>query len=384
MNNINTSISSELASNIEQLSLIKNDQNISSTEKEVKLREAGAKTLAMISNEMDKLSISNKLFVADIKNAIQSGFSLDDWGSIPSPKEVRREINDLQQVNQALSRCISNNFADMTAVMKLIIEISGKYGQAKFSEWISHTLDNMKSAKAQFEKTKQSINEQHTADQTAAIGQIVGGCVSLGMSAGTMIGSTVNLKKQLTALKDQKSINSLSNMLEVKAKAYDQSVENLKSQKVKLADMEANGASATSIKDTKNKISALETMKTASHDNFINAKNHHADLDYKNKRISLKNQTEALHIQGLSSFSGASNSMINGSTSHVSADQRRKANLSKLESDKAEYQKNFDQNMIQSSLEAYHKASDHLRQTIQAMLSLEQGHSNMISQATKV
>jgi hypothetical protein len=148
--------------------------------------------------------------------------------------------------------------------------------------------------------------------------------------------------------------------------------------------MEANGASATSIKDTKNKISALETMKTASHDNFINAKNHHADLDYKNKRISLKNQTEAVHIQGLSSFSGASNSMINGSTSHVSADQRRKANLSKLESDKAEYQKNFDQNMIQSSLEAYHKASDHLRQTIQAMLSLEQGHSNMISQATKV
>lgn len=381
MTEVNKSFSSDLAAQIEQLSLIKDDEKLSKSEKENKLKEASLKTLEMISKEIDSLSIANKIFITDIQNSIQMGLAMDDWDGIPTPREVRREINDLKQVIQALSQCISQSFSDLNDVMKLLVEISNKYGQAKFSEWLTHSLNNMESAKNQFEKMKDSIKQQHSADQASAVGQIVGGSISLGMSAGSMVGSAFNTKKQLNALKDQKEINLLKDNLDIKTKQHEQGIQNLTAAKKELAVLKQRGAPDTKIKSEESKISALEKMKAASAESHIQANNVYQDINSKQEQIKLKNQTQAAYFSALTNLGGSSSALINGIANTHAADIRQDANLSKLDSDKAEYQKNLDQNMMQSTLDAFQKSSDFVNKVLQAYLNISQNNASMISKS---
>ena len=242
MGAIGNTISSDLATQIQLLSTIKNDSDLKPSEKEAKLKEEGAKTLAMIAKEKDSLSIVNHAFAMNIQDVIKLAMASDDWDGIPPPIEMKRAIADLHQVSQALSVSLSQGFNDANEVMKLLIDINAKYGQAKAKEWLLHIKNSMDSAKEQFVETENSIKSQHSADRSAAIGQIVGGSLSCALSAGSMIGSAVNAKKQLNALEDKKLLNSLKDSMDSAGTKSNEMTNSVAKEKAEFERMKSNNS----------------------------------------------------------------------------------------------------------------------------------------------
>ena len=381
---IGNTISSDLATQIQLLSTIKNDSDLKPSEKEAKLKEEGAKTLAMIAKEKDSLSIVNHAFAMNIQDVIKLAMASDDWDGIPPPIEMKRAIADLHQVSQALSVSLSQGFNDANEVMKLLIDINAKYGQAKAKEWLLHIKNSMDSAKEQFVETENSIKSQHSADRSAAIGQIVGGSLSCALSAGSMIGSAVNAKKQLNALEDKKLLNSLKDSMDSAGTKSNEMTNSVAKEKAEFERMKSNNSLSDAEIDAQDiRLASQESLQVEVEKNYKSAKNSYREAKYTADEININNQTEAAQINMLSGLSGGINSIANGAAGLRAADQRADASTSKLEADKKELQKNFDQNMAQTSLDNFQKSGQVVEKHIQAMLNIEQSRAGQISAATR-
>jgi hypothetical protein len=384
MGAIGNNISSDLAAQIQLLSSIKDDSNLEPADKEAKLKQEGAKTLAMIAKEKDSLSIVNLAFAANIQDVIRSALATDDWDGIPPPTEIKREIADLQQVSQALAQSLSQGFNDANEVLKLLIDINAKYGQAKAKEWLLHIKNSMESANEQFKETSKSIASQKQADRTSAIGQIVGGSLSCAMSAGSMIGSAINAKKQLSAFKDQREIHVLKDTMDTAGTKSEEMRNSVVKEKAEFEKMKSNNSFTDAEVDAQDiRLASHESLTIEADKNFKIAQEKYRDIKYQADKINIKNQTEAAQINMLGGLGGGMNSIANGAAALHSADQKADASYSKLEADKKELQKSFDQNMAQTCLDNFQKTGQLLDKHIQAMLNMEQSRAGQISAATR-
>lgn len=384
MGAIGNTISSDLAAQIQLLSLIKDDTNLKPADKEIKLKQEGEKTLAMIAKEKDSLSIVNHAFAMNIQDVIQLAMASDDWDGIPPPTEVKREIADLHQVSQALAQCLNQGFNDANAVLKLLIDINAKYGQAKAKEWLLHIKNSMEAAHEQFEETAKSIASQKQADRTSAIGQIVGGSLSCAMSAGSMIGSAINAKKQLSALKDQKELHILKDSMDsTKAKSKEMASDVAK-EKTEFERMKSNNSFSDAEIDAQDiRLASHEALQVDLEKNYKAAKNSYIEAKHAADKINVHNQTEAAQINMLGALGNGISSMANGVAGLYAADYRAESSAHKLEADKKEYQKNFDQNMSQTAQDTLQKYGQIIDKYIQAIANMEQSRAGQISAATR-
>ena len=380
MATIGNTISSDLAAQIQLLSAIKDDSNLSAADKEAKLKQEGAKTLNMIANEKDSLSIVNLAFTSNIQDVIQAALASDDWDGIPPPTEMKRNIADLQQVSQALAVCLNQAFNDVDAIMKLLIDISAKFGTMKATEWLQHMKNSMESAKEQFKNTEESIKSQKKADQTAAIGQIVGGSLSCAMSAGSMIGSAVNAKKQLKALEKQKDIHILKESLDSLGEKSKKMTKNVGKEKAEFERIKTDKSmSDNQIKDQEVKFKNEEKLQIRIDKEYKDAKSSYKAVSHEADKINILNKTEADQITMINGISSGVNSLTNGIAGLRSADEKAEASTSKLEADKKEYQKSLEQNMTQTTLDQLQKSGQFIDKVLQAKSSMEQSKSGQIS-----
>lgn len=384
MGAIGNTISSDLAAQIQLLSSIKDDTNLKPADKEIKLKQEGEKTLAMIAKEKDSLSIVNLAFATKIEVVIQIALAADDWDGIPPPTEVKREIADLQQVSQALAQSLNQGFNDANAVLKLLIDINAKYGQAKAKEWLLHIKNSMEAANEQFDETAKSISSQKQADRTSAIGQIVGGSLSCAMSAGSMIGSAINAKKQLSALKDQKELHILKDSMDsTKAKSKEMANDVAK-EKTEFERMKSNKSFSDAEIDAQDiRLASHEALQVDLEKNYKLAKNSYIEAKHTADKINIHNQTEAAQLNMLGGLGNGMSSMVNGLAGFFAADYRADASTFKLYADKKEYQKNFDQNMSQTAVDNLQKSGQFIDKCIQASSNMEQSRAGQISAANR-
>jgi hypothetical protein len=381
---IGNNISSELAAQFQLLSSINNDSDLEPAEKKAKLQQETSKTLAMIEKEKDSLSIVNLNFVNNIQSLIQGAMATDDWDGIPPPNEMKREIADLQQVRQALAFSLSQGSNDKNVVLKLLMDINAKYGQAKAKEWLLHIKNSMESAQEQFNQTEQSIASQKTADCASAIGQIVGGSLSCAISAGSMVGSFVNAKKQLSALKDQKDLHLMKDNMDSLGNKSKEASKNVSVEKAKFESMKSNNSLTDAEIDAQDiKFASHEALSLDAEKNFTAAKNSYRDAKHAAGKINIKNQEFAAYMNSLGGFGGAVNSIANGAAGLDAAEHRAKASEFKLKADREEFQKNFDQNMGQISLDSFQKTGQIIDKHIQAFQNMEQSQAGMISAANR-
>ncbi len=381
---IGNTISSDLSAQIQLLSAIKDDSNLSAAEKEAKLKQEGAKTLDMIANEKDSLSIVNLAFASNIQDVIQSALISDDWDGIPPSKEMKREIADLQQVSQALAVSLNQGFNDVNEVMKLLIDINAKYGQAKASEWLQHMKNSMESAKEQFKNTEESIAKQKTADRSTAIGQMVAGSISCAMSAGSMIGSAVNAKKQLKALDNQKDLQLLKESMDSFGEESKKKLKAINKEKAEFEKIKSDKSMAPDqITNQEAKFKNEEKLQIRMENEYKDAKKSYKVANHEADKINILNRKEADQITMINGISSGVNSMVNGLAGLFAADQRADASSSKLEADKKEYQKSFEQSMTQTTLDQLQKSGQFVDKSIQAMTNVEQSRAGQISAATR-
>ena len=377
---IGNTISSDLAAQIQLLSTIKDDSNLDPTDKQAKLKLEGAKTLAMIANEKGSLSIVNSAFATNIQDVIQAALLSDDWDGIPPPMEIKREIADLQQVSQALAIALNNGFNDVNDVLKLLMDINSKIQTSSAKEWLTHIKNNMEAANEQFRQTEVSIKTQNTADRTAAIGQIVGGSLSCAMSAGSMVGSVVSAKKQLSALKTQKTMHGMEDGLEAMAAKSKQASKDVGEQKAKLEKMKAtNTFTPAEIKAQDNKLTNHAVVRLEADKQLNNAKTAYRDTKYNTDRISIQNQTLTAHMNSVGGLGNAMNNIANGTAGVMAADQRSAASLAKLEADRVEYLKNLLQTLGQNAYDRSRGSIQLIDKHLQTLSNIGQSNSSAIS-----
>jgi hypothetical protein len=377
---IGNTISSDLAAQIQLLSTIKDDSNLDPADKQAKLRQEGEKTLAMIAKEKGSLSIVNSAFASNIQDVIQVALASDDWDGIPQPIEMKREIADLKQVSQALAISLSQGFNDANDILKLLMDINSKIQTSNAKEWLTHIKNTMEAANEQFRKTEISIKTQNTADRTAAIGQIVGGSLSCAMSAGSMVGSWVSAKKQLSALKTQKTMHGMEDGLEAMAAKSKQASKDVGEQKAQLERMKtAKTFSPEEIAAQDKKLTNTAVVRLEVDKQHHNAKTAYRDIKYNTERISIKNQTLTAHMNSLGGLGNGTNALANGTAGVMAADQRAEASLAKLEADKSEYLRSFEQNMGQNAFDRYQKTGQFIDKALQALTNMWQNHSGVIS-----
>ena len=377
---IGNTISSDLAAQIQLMSTIKDDSNLDPAEKEAKLQQEGAKTLAMIANEKDSLSIVNSAFAANIQDVIQVALATADWDGLPPPIEMKREIADLQQVSQALAISLNQGFNDANDILKLLMDINSKVQTSNANEWITHIKNTMDAANAQFAKTKEFIETQKKSDRTAAIGQIVGGSLSCAMSTVSMVGSWRSAKQQLSALKTQKTMHGMKDGLEAMAAKSKQASKDVGEQKAQLERMKAtNTFTPAEIKAQDKKLTNHAVVRLEADKQLHNAKTAYRDIKYNTDRISIKSQTKTAHMNSIGGLGNAMNSIANGTAGVMAADQRAEASLAKLEADKSEYQRNFEQSIGQNAFDRYQKTGQFIDKALQALTNMGQSHSGVIS-----
>jgi hypothetical protein len=381
---IGNTISSDLAAQIQVLSSIKDDSTLAPTDKQAKLKQEGEKTLAMIAMEKGSLSIVNLAFASNIQDVIQAALASSDWDSIPPPSVIKREIADLHQVSQALSLSLKQGINDIREVMKLLIEINDKYAGAKSNEWLQNMKSSLDIAKEQFKKTEESINQQQKSDKTAAGGQIAGGLFSGVMSAGSMVGSAINAKKQLSALKNESKLKIQKDNFDGLKELHAEQKQKFKSETKELDKLKAS----PNRDDAK---IAIQQTKADNADNLVKrTKTDHDVADHQfNKarksadKINIRNNEFQAYMNNIGGFGNAGSSLINSSVSTVSADEKAAASHLKNEADKAEFQKNFIQNMAQQRFDSVQKAVQSIDKGIQAMTNIEQSNAGQLSSANR-
>ena len=380
---IGNTISSELAAQIQLISTIKDDSNLDLADKQAKLKVEGEKTLAMIANEKDSLSIVNSAFASGIQDAIQAALATADWDGIPPPIEMKREIADLQQVSQALAISLNQGFNDSNDILKLLMDINSKIQTSNAKEWLTHIKNTMDAATAQFANTKDSIEKQNKADRTGAIGQIVGGSLSCAMGAVSMTGSILNAKKQLGALKTQKTMHALEDGLEMTAAKSKQASKDVGKQKAELERMKStNSFSEAEIAAQDKKLTNAAVVSVQNDKQHQIAKTSFREAKHNAEKISIKGQRDTAIWNGVGASGNAMNTMSTGVANLYAADQRAEASLAKLEADKNEYQRNFEQSMGQNAFDRYQKTGQFIDKTLQALTNMGQSHSGVISTIT--
>lgn len=377
---IGNTISSDLAEQIQLLSTINDDSNLDPADKQAKLRQEGEKTLAMIANEKGSLSIVNSAFATKIQHVIQVALASDDWDGIPPPVEIKREIADLQQVSQALAKALSNGFNDANNILKLLIDINSKIQTSNASEWLAHIKNSMEAATAQFAKTEASIGKQNTADRTAAIGQIVGGSLSCAMSAVSMTGSILNAKKQLGALKTQKTMHGLEDNLEIMAAKSKQASKDVGKQKAELERMKStNSFSPEEIAVQDKKLTNAAVVSVQNDKQHQIAKTSFREAKENAEIISLRGQRDTAIWNGVGASGNSLNAMSTGAANVNAADDRAESSMDKLDADRDEYRKSFEQSLGQTASERFQSAGRMMEKIIQAKINMEQSNSGSIA-----
>jgi hypothetical protein len=377
---IGNTISSDLATQIQLLSTIQDDTNLDPADKQAKLRQEGEKTLAMIAKEKGSLSIVNSAFAGIIQDSIQVALASDDWDGIPPPAEMKQGIADLQQVSQALSIALSNGFNDTNDILKLLIDINSKIQLSNALEWLTHLKNNMEAANAQFAKMKEHIDTQHTADRKTAIGQIAGGAISCAMNTVSLTGSILNAKKQLGALKTQKTMHGLEDNLEMMAAKSKQASKDVGKQKAELERMKAtNQTSAAEMEAQDIKIASHEAIHIDAQNKYATAKTSYREAKHNAEKISIKGQRDTAIWNGVGASGTAWNAMSTGAANLEAADDRRDAGMQRLDADKYEYQKSFEQSLGQTAYERFQSAGRTMEKIIQAKINMEQSNAGLMS-----
>jgi hypothetical protein len=123
---------------------------------------------------------------------------------------------------------------------------------------------------------------------------------------------------------------------------------------------------------------------------MINAEIEYSDANksYKSRKfeadkINIHNQTEAAQINMLNGLGGGLNSLANGAAGLRAADEKAAASHLKNEADRAEFQKNFMQNMAQQRFDSFQKAVQSIDKSVQAMTNIEQSNAGQISSSNR-
>jgi len=204
------------------------------------------------------------------------------------------------------------------------------------------------------------------------------------MSAGSMIGSAINAKKQLKALEKQKDIHIMKESLDSLGEKSKKMTKDVGKEKAEFERIKSDKSmSENQIKDQEVKFKNEEKLQIRIEKEYKDAKSSYKAATHEADKINIKNQTEAAQINMLSGLAGGMNSIANGAAGLHSADQKADASYSKLEADKKEFQKSFDQNMAQTCLDNFQKTGQLVDKHIQAMLNMEQSRAGQISAATR-
>jgi hypothetical protein len=264
--------------------------------------------------------------------------------------------------------------------LKLLIDINSKIQTSNALEWLTHIKNTMEAANAQFIKTEESIQKQKTADRTAAIGQIAGGVLSCSMSAVSVAGSIFNAKKQLGALKTQKTMHGMEDGLEAMAAKSKQASKDVGKQKAELERMKStNSFSKAEMEAQDIKLASHEAIHIEAQNKYAAAKTSYREVKHNAEIISIKGQRDTAIWNGVGASGTSWNAMATGAANLNAADDRAGAGMDKLDADKNEYRKSFEQSLGQTAYERCQSALRTMEKILQAKINMEQSNAGLMS-----
>ena len=137
------------------------------------------------------------------------------------------------------------------------------------------------------------------------------------------------------------------------------------------------------IKDQEVKFKNEEKLQIKIEKEYKDAKTSYRSIKYEADRIDIKNQTFGAHMNSVGGLGNAMNSITNGLAGVFSADQRAEASTFKLNADKSEFQKSFEQNIMQTTLDQLQKSGQFIDKVLQAKSSMEQSQAGQLSSSIR-
>jgi hypothetical protein len=387
-----STISNDLAAQMQQLATLQNDKNLSAEDKKKALEVAGAKTLAEINAEIPSLNFTSTKFAEKIAKIITEG----NWNQLPNPEKLSITIHDLNIVASAVETASNSMSVDMTSIMRLLTEAYGKLATIKSNENTQNRTLRLKAADKEFEARDKENREQLAANLVSAAADIVGGVIQGAGAIYALKGALKNAGKSKDLLKESHQLSGITQQKNNKKIELDNVKLEIKTTKPGIlkkmeklqADIDSPSTTPqqkidakTKFDKFKNNLDALENKKNGFTKEFNDLSIKETGLSNKisieNEEIKASNQKYEGRQQIINSSATISKGFVQGTSAILTFT----ASTTRLEADKSGLVKDLAAQAEQSAQEAYRNANEGFRsanQSLSAMMqSLDASASHM-------
>jgi hypothetical protein len=200
------------------------------------------------------------------------------------------------------------------------------------------------------------------------------------MNVVSMTGSVLNAKKQLSALKTQKTMHGMKDGLEVKAAELKQASEKLGIQKAEFEKIKATKpVSPAEIEAQDIKVASHEAIHLEAEKTYSAAKNSYREAKHQAEKISIKGQRDTAIWNGVGASGNGMNTMSTGVANLYAADDRADSSLAKLAADRAEFLKNLLQTLGQNAYDRTKGCLQFVDKCLQTQTTIGQSYAGAIS-----
>ncbi len=387
---MSNTISNDLAAQLQQLSTLQNDKNISADDKKKALEVAGAKTLAEINAQIPSLNFTSTKFAEKIAKIITEG----NWNQLPNPEKLSVTLQDLRLVASAVESASNSMSVDMTSIMRLLSEAHRTLATIKSDENIENRKLKIKAADKEFEFKDKANYEQLAADLVSAIAEIVAGGVQLGGAGHAFKGALKNTGKAKDLLKKSHELSDISqkkNIIKMKLKDVSEKINNTKPaalKKMEKLQLEIDSPTTLSerkleaqadLKIIKDDLGALDVKHKQLTKQFDDLSNMETSFSNEVAIGNEKLKSSTQKYEGIQQITNSSATIAKGLVQVISATMTFMASTSRLEADKFGLVKDLAGQYEQSAMEAYRNMNEGFRNLTQSLSAMEQSLNSSVS-----
>lgn len=388
-----STISPDLASHIQTLSAIQNNEKLSPEEKKAQLEVEGAKTLSEINAEMSSLNFTSTKFVNQISKIIAEG----DWNQLPAPGKLIADLQTLRQVASALKEASNSMSTDMSSILRLLAEANRTLANIHAEANIQNRKLKLKAADDEFTAKEKANKEQLVADLLSASAEIVAGGIQLVGAGISFHGARKNIGKSKELLEKTHELSDISQTKNSIKQEFSEISENIKEVKPaalnKIKEIDAKDISRqgfedqmadiklkSSTKKTLGELDIKQKQATKRFDDLTSMENVHSkNIDTGNEKLKASNQK----YEGFHQIMNSSATILKGAIQGTSSIWGFYASSDRLEADKKGLVRELATQSEQSAQQSYSIAMEGNRKATESLNAMEQSMNSSISHVLK-
>lgn len=385
-------ISTDLASHIQTLSAIENNDKLSPEEKKSQLQVESAKTLAEIDAEITSLNFTSKKYSEQISKIISDG----DWNQLPTPEKLTADLQTLRQIASAVKDAANSMSTDMTSILRLLAEANRTLANINAEANIQNRKLKLKAADDEFAAKEKANKEQLVADLLSASAEIVAGGIQLVGAGISLHGARKNIGKSKELLEKTHELSDIStakNITKQDLADVSNEIERIKPASIKkIQELDAetgqigfekqmeNVQIKSSIENKLGKLDIRQKQAVKKFDDLSVIENTHSKtIDTGNEKLKASNQK----YEGFHQILNSSATIFKGAIQGTSSIFGFYASSDRLEAEKLGFVKDLATQSEQLGQESYRNAMEGYRNTTQSLSAMEQSINSSMSHIQK-